>query len=396
MLNRGMLSAYGADIPMNTRLASLTSIAFLLVACGGRTAAFEDEDALPGTVDTGGTSTTDTGGSPDDDTSVIFDDTSTGEDVDPGVDVIDPEDVSSFDTSVPPFDSGTPTKDTGTPSKDSGTVVTDSSVVMDTTVVTDSGVVVKDTGIIVTDTGIITSDSSFDAGTLYATCAKISAATCTDAFKSCCLSKGFGYDSLGCDDVSRNWCDDAVDGVVAGKTTYNGAYADACAAAWKTMTTACTPHTFEWVKAQSACSQLFNGLIAPGGLCTRATECRALAGETAWCDDSSKRCRAYSVVGAGAACNYFGASIHWCDVGLTCDVIGGKCVKATPIGGSCFGPDDTACGIGNTCKSGKCAVGAAPGSSCVRDLECASWDCQLGKCTDIRVTVPNKALCGTI
>lgn len=375
---------------MNTRIPSVSLLAvgaLALVACGGRTAAFEDEDALPGTVDTGGTVATDTGGIIDDDGFVIGDDTSF-EDIGPGVDVIDPDDVFAEDTTVPPFDTGV--RDTGV--KDTGVITKDTGVIAK-----DTGVIVTDTGIIVSDTGVISSDTgTFDAGSIYTTCAKISAATCTSSFKACCESRGFVYDSLGCDDVSRNWCDDAVDGVVAGKTKYNEAFADACAAGWKTMTTTCTPHLFDWVKAESACSQLFNGTALPGSPCTRATECHANPGETAWCDESSKRCRAYSVVGAGASCNYFGASIRWCDLGLTCDVVGGKCVKATPVGGSCFGPDDTACGIGYSCKAGKCAAGSPPGASCVRDLECASWSCDIGKCTDIRVTIPNKATCGSI
>lgn len=368
-----------------TRLASVSLVALapvILAACGGRTAAFEEEDETGVVADTGG-SLADTGGGggdgffPDDTT--IFPD-------DEGVWVdADPDDAWWDDTTIPPFDSGTPSKDTGTPKPDTGTPIKDSGVIS-----TDTGVSSFDTGTPKPDTG------SFDAGTLYSTCAKISAATCTPAFKSCCEANGFTYDSLGCDDISRNWCDDAVDGVVAGKTKYNPAFADACADGWRAMTTTCKPHLFDWVKSETACSQLFNGTLSPGATCTRATECRALPGETAWCDETAKRCRAYSVVGVGASCNYFGATIRWCDRGLTCDTFGGKCITATPIGGTCFGADDTACGIGNACKSGKCAVGSAPGASCIRDLECASWDCQFGKCTDIRVTIPSKALCGGI
>jgi hypothetical protein len=372
------------------KIARLGSVSFViaLVGCMGRTASFEDERDDPGSetsvgADTGGTSGGDT--SFLDDTSFV-DDGSVWVDADPSEDVWwpdapDPDDAPWWE------DTGTPIKDSGTPIKDTGVVSSDTG-----TPIKDTGVVSSDTGI--KDTGI--KDTGVDAGTLYTTCAKIAVSTCNPSFEMCCKASGFTWDYIGCEDISRNWCDDAVDGVFAGRTSYNAAYADACAAGWKAMTSACTPHLFDWVKNQAACSQLFNGVVPPGGSCTRSTECRAGAGETAYCDETAKRCRAYSVSALGGSCNYFGATIKWCDKGLTCDTAVGKCVTATPVGGSCFGADDTACGIGYSCKFGKCAVGSPAGASCVRDLECASWECSFGKCTNINVPLASKALCGGI
>lgn len=339
------------------RLGLISVVALPLVACGGREIYDFPEDELS---DTG--VSTDTSVSADTD---LLEDTS----------IIPEEDAPWWDDS-PAVDSGVvPSKDTGvTPSKDTG--------------VTPS----KDTGTIGTDTSIPP-----DASTPIATaCSKIAKSTCTPAFEMCCKSHGFAYDSLACDDVSRQWCDDAADGVVAGKTTYNPAWADACAAGWANNTSACQPHIFEWVKNQAPCSQLFNGTVAVGGVCTRSSDCRAGLGEFAYCDETARRCRTIAIVGPGQTCNYFGAAIRWCDRTLTCDTSTARCVAATPIGGTCFGADDTSCGIGNSCRAGKCALGAAPGASCTRDLECASWECSFGKCTDIRYTVASKILCSGI
>lgn len=252
---------------------------------------------------------------------------------------------------------------------------------------TDTGTGLKDTGVITTDAG-----SSIDAA-----CDKIAAATCTSSFKSCCESRGFTWDSLGCSDVSHLWCDQGADGVAAGKTSFNPSFVDACAKGWASATSMCTPHLFDWVKAQAPCSAMFNGKVAPGGACMVSTDCFAGPGQTAFCEESSKRCRAVAVVGAGQACNYFGATIRWCDRGLTCSVSASgmsTCIKATPLGGACYGPDDTACGLGFVCSAGRCAAGAAAGATCARDMECASWSCELGKCGDLRVPLASKALCG--
>jgi len=347
-----------------THVGLISIAALSLAGCGGRGIYDFGEDPNAPGVDTG---LSVDGAIEDDDGVITPSDSSIIPDPDDGGPWWEDSGTPTFDSWVTPVDS-TPVFDSGTPIKDSGGVIVDSGI-KDTSVPPDGG------------------------GTIAATCSKIAKATCTTAFKTCCEAHGFPYDPLACDDVSRNWCDDASDGVTAGRTTYNPAWADACAAGWSANTTACQPHIFDWVKNQAPCSQLFNGTLPVGSVCTRASDCRAGTGEFAYCDETARRCRTVAIVGAGQTCNYFGAATRYCDRGLTCDSSTNRCISATPIGGVCFGADDTSCGIGNTCKAGKCAVGAPVGAACMRDLECGSWECSFGKCTDIRQLVANRWQC---
>ena len=340
-------------IPLALALLSVT-------ACGGRVADESFAEPEDGAIDSGGGATFDSGGGTTFDSGggTTFD-SGGGTTLDSG---------TKFDTGGGTVDSGTKF-DTGGGTVDSGTVV---------------------------DVG-----PPVDAGglTMAAACDKIAAATCTSSFQSCCVSSGFGWDALGCSDVSHLWCGTGADGVSAGKTTFDPSWAEACANGWAIATSLCQPHLFDWVKAQVPCSQMFNGKVAPGGVCSVSTDCKAGTGQTAWCDDASKRCRAISIASLGQPCSYFGATIRWCDKGLTCDTSASgvsTCVTATPVGGACFGPDDTACGIGFSCRGGKCATGSAPGATCTRDLECASWSCSGGRCTDLRQKIASKAFCGTL
>ncbi len=183
--------------------------------------------------------------------------------------------------------------------------------------------------------------------------------------------------------------------MTAGKTTYDGTYTDACAKAWAKNGSACGVPLVEWLKDYSACSHLFNGTTVAGGVCTRSTECKAGPGETSWCDEGSKRCRAYLVVGVGAPCNLAGSKVNLCDAGLTCDLTSftPTCKKAIPVGGACSGPDSLECGLGYTCTGGKCAVGKGKGAKCTRDLECASWGCNVGTCSDPNATLASPYVC---
>lgn len=339
-----------------------------LSACGGRVGEDVFDEVDGATTDDSGVTVTDSG-------TIIVTDSGTIIVTDTGTSLITDTGLVPVDTGVPP-----PPLDTG--------------VAIDTSVPppVDTGVV--DTGPVIVDVG-----PPVDAGglTIAAACDKIAAATCSSAFQSCCTSSGYKWDALGCSDVSHLWCKNGANGVATGKTTYDPSWAEACANGWAIATSLCQPHLFDWVKAQMPCSQMFNGSVAPGGVCNYASDCKAGAGQTAWCDDGSKRCRAISISSLGQPCNYFGATIRWCDKGLTCDTSSSgvsSCIKATPVGGSCFGPDDTACGIGFSCKGGKCAEGSPPGVSCTRDLECASWSCSAGKCTDLRQQIASKAFCG--
>lgn len=323
-------------------------------------------------------------------------------------------DAVLLDSGLPPDDSSMVIDDTGDiPPDDSSIVIEDTSIViddgpLDSSPVLDTGAIkdstAVDTGTIkdstTTDTATIDTsvpDSSTDSGPPITTvCDTFATATCTPAFQMCCSSKGLAWDSLGCSDVAKLFCDSSRDGVTAGKTVYNATYADACAAAWKAATSSCVLSLTDWIKNRVPCAQTFNGKTAAGGACARDSDCHADAGGVGICDNTSKVCRQYAVVPKGSACNYFGVSPKICDKGLYCDFTTGAvptCKNATPLGGSCFGIDDQSCGLGNTCKAGHCAVGAPASASCTRDMECASWSCSVGKCTDPNVTLASKALC---
>jgi hypothetical protein len=368
------------------RFAALSLVSFVALsaaACGGRVIEGPAPDELAADTATEGSETSvdadedvdlpdgdffDTSVLPPEDSSIVIDDTSI---------VVDDGPPDSIDV----FDTGT--------IKDSTTV--DTGPIKDTGTIKDSAAVDSST----LDTSV--PDTGMDSGPPITTvCDQFATATCTPAFQMCCTSKGLAWDELGCTDVAKLFCDSSRDGVTAGKTVYNPAYADACAAAWKSATTSCTLSLTDWIKNRVPCAQTFNGKSAPGGMCTRDSDCHADAGSVGICDNSSKVCRQYSVVAKGAACNYFGISPKLCDKGLYCDFTTGAvptCKNATPLGAACFGIDDQSCGLGNTCKAGKCAVGAPAGASCTRDLECASWSCSVGKCTDPNVTLASKALC---
>lgn len=353
MLSRAAMSAAA-------RLASVSVVVLLLAACGGRVAGF-DEPRGDDAASDGGDETSDAIAAdvaPD-----AFEDGSTEDGsgdafrVDDGVDTM--PDAWTDDSTFPdaPFPDAT------------------------------SDVVGVD---VVVDVGS-------DGGTpITAICAEMTSAICTPAYQMCCTAHGFSWDSLACSDVTGIWCDSSRDGVYAGKTVYDPSYADACIAAWASASSACTMSLTDWIKNQAPCSQMFNGKTAPGGACTRSSDCHADGGYTAWCDDSSKRCREYAIVAKGASCIDFGVAPRICDKGLVCDYSSGSgavCRDATPVGGSCFGLDDTSCGLGYTCSAGKCAAGLAAGASCSYDLQCASWSCSGGHCTDPNVVVANKSFC---
>jgi len=303
--------------------------------------------------------------------------------------------VVEFDTGVV-FD-GTSTFDTGVIDDviaiDSGTTF-DTGVVVDSGTIVDTGTVV-DTGLV--DTGVVV-DTGPDSGVIDKTCASMQDAQCTDATKKCCTSGGVTYDDLGCRDRAGLWCKTGFDAVIGGKAIYDPTQLAACNSAWTTLESTCSIPILTWVKTYAPCSRLFRGSTPAGGACSYAFECAPpTSGGFADCDASSKRCRTVEVITTvGASCNYFGAAAKYCDYGMTCDYVSGgapTCKKATPVGGSCFGTSDTSCGLGYVCKSGKCAVGAGNGASCIYDLECASWSCTLGKCTDPNFEMANKSFC---
>jgi hypothetical protein len=378
MLVRGPMARASSLRPSVVLLLATT-----FTACGGRVSPVDGLEDVE-----------DTGGGPFEDGAIGGRDVGVGFDSGDGFDssVIGRDAGSSTDTSVIGSDGG---------SSDGGVIGVDAGA-------RDSGVIGSDVSPIdtgrtdsaITDTGVVGTDAG-TIGPSVADCDRIAKASCTSAMKACCESRGFAYDAIGCQDVSNSWCDDGRDGVSAGTTTYDPTYLAACADAWTKLTTTCSVQLLDYVKTYVPCSQMLNGKTAPGGTCTRSTECHAPPGYAAFCDDSgtTRRCRAYAIVGAGAACNYYTATLRYCDHGLYCDYSSGGpvvCRAVTPIGGACFGIDDTSCGFGNTCKAGTCAAGTPLGGSCVRDLECASWSCTASKCTDPNAEIASALFCSGI
>ncbi len=231
---------------------------------------------------------------------------------------------------------------------------------------------------------------------LGSVCDVIADASCGAEQRSCCTSRGVSFDELGCRDVAHSWCDQRVDAVSVGKATFDGAWLDACAAALRSLEGSCAPKLLTYLDQFVPCSQLFNGTKLPGTACTYHSDCHAQPDMTAFCDASTSRCRAYQIVGASERCNYFGSTIRYCrGSSLYCDytVASPVCHAATALGGTCSGGLDASCGFGNTCKSGHCAVGAPSGTACAGDLECASWSCQTGKCSDPYVEFGTATYC---
>ena len=250
-------------------------------------------------------------------------------------------------------------------------------------------------------------DSSVDGGVDGATdtgpvivppsvCDKYAATICeAAATKACCDSQSVPYDKTGCTDSLTSYCRYQSDRVRTGKMTYDGSKLDECLAGWSKAMMACSLSWITFEKIYSPCSALFNGTTAAGSACKDDTDCKAPDGASASCDRTSKKCRVYDIVGKGAGCNYAGAVIHYCDLGLHCDVTSTTptCATDSAIGAACDGPDDASCGWGNVCKSNKCAVGLAPGATCTLNTECASWYCNAGKCSDSNTTLAVPFIC---
>lgn len=227
------------------------------------------------------------------------------------------------------------------------------------------------------------------------TCEALVKSLCGDDAKACCTKTGFPHDAEACTNAVSYWCNYKVEAAADGVVTYDDAQLAACAASYRSAMTSCTLHWLEWAKSSVPCAHLFNGKKAPGAACTSELDCNAAPGFSAYCDEGSKRCRAYGVVGAGSPCNFYGSTIRYCDFGLYCDLAAETpvCKPEKKLGAPCDGPDDFSCGYERTCKGGACAPGLPPGSPCTSDLECTTWSCQAGKCAANDTTLANEWVC---
>ena len=317
-------------------IAALTAIP--LVACGSAPDASNFDD--PGTTDS--STTTDGGGT----------DTASGSDTTSGGDT-----APGKDTGLPPGDTTPPPTDTTPPPIDSGAPLSLDNV-----------------------------------------CDRLADAICAPTTKTCCTSRGVAYSETGCRDNVKSYCGTLVDEVKAGDRTFDPTKFDGCAAAWKTLTTTCSVPVLTYTKVYAVCDQLLNGSMAPGDFtCSAASDCKSNDGALASCNDSSS-CDNFHVGGKDAPCNYDGPVYHLCDYGFYCSFStpGSKCQPAKGIGsGGCFGGSDPSCGWGNRCDSSNhCAPGLPMGSSCSGDLQCASWSCNSGRCTDPNVEMAIATTCG--
>ena len=277
-------------------------------------------------------------------------------------------DTAVTDSGTAPGDSGSPPVDTGKPPKDTGTPPDTTPPPPDV------------------PTGV----------TLDDVCTKLADAICTGATQTCCLSKGIDYNEAGCRSGVATFCGVLVAEAKASKRTFDPSKFDGCAAAWKSLSGSCSVNTIDYLKVYAPCDALLPGLVSPGGSCSADTDCSVSPGADAICRSTTTgTCENITIVGKGAPCNYDGSVRGFCDNGLYCPYTGGPatCKTAKPLGGSCSGADDVSCGFGNQCQLGHCAPGLPKGSSCSGPLECASWNCAGGRCTDPDVTIASSATC---
>ncbi len=241
--------------------------------------------------------------------------------------------------------------------------------------------------------------------TLDSVCGRLADTICAAPLTSCCTKRGMKFDVATCRDNVLTSCGDAVDEVKAGDRTFDPSQFDACAAAWTKLTTTCSVGILDYIRTYTPCELLLNPKSPPGTPCTADSECHASAGAYANCNKSSGDCETISFVGKGAPCSYSGPDERLCNDGLFCPFATGGgggttvCDNAHPIGGGCGGgpfgsTNDPSCGFGNRCNAGKCAPGLPLDAACTSELQCASWNCVSGRCTDPFVQMANTGTCG--
>jgi hypothetical protein len=243
------------------------------------------------------------------------------------------------------------------------------------------------------DTGI-DAPPDVDGGLSNAICTGFETSACNGGTQACCAKAGLSYSTLGCDDAIKSWCGNQVNAVNGGTATYDGSQLALCQSRWQQFSNLCSVSLITYLKGYVPCSQLFNGMTAPGGTCSLDSDCYAPPNTVSGCDTGTGVCRAYGVVGFGQKCSFTGAHINYCDTGLYCDTTTYVCRTQKPNGAACVNAYDLSCGMGSICKSGRCAPGAPAGTSCTNDLQCASWSCQGNVCTDPNVAISSWGVCG--
>lgn len=229
-------------------------------------------------------------------------------------------------------------------------------------------------------------------------CSDLADAICTKDTAACCSTHGSTYVDSKCRDAEISYCNYELDWVASGRLTYDGSQLLACESAWRKAFALCGVFFIDWLKLYEPCTRVFNGTLAPGDTCTYDIECNSPPKGEGYCDPSTKKCKQYDVVGKGAGCNFTGKVIHYCDSGLYCDTTSTTptCLPEKALGAACDGVDDLSCGYTHACVSGTCQKGLPVGAACdsASAIQCASWQCTSGKCTDPNVRLADPSVCG--
>lgn len=258
-----------------------------------------------------------------------------------------------------------------------------------------------DTGTPVVDTGSAETSVADAAGdtsvmpTESVTCKRLVAAMCSKATENCCTELGITFLAGACAEAVMAYCTTRIDAVTLGRATYDESQLEACAASYESPKIGCSAEFIPMLRHSVACAHLFNGNKEPGAVCANSVECHAPEGAIAYCDENAKRCRASFVVPEGAACNFTGSNLRYCDDGLYCDLTGASaaCKKELAAGADCVAANYIACGYSSTCVDSKCGPGLAAGATCTEARECSSWTCREGKCTSTLYPRVDKGLC---
>lgn len=240
-----------------------------------------------------------------------------------------------------------------------------------------------------------TDDARDAAPTPEDACRTLTVAICEEA-RDCCVTETKAFSRETCQKNVSAWCNRQTSAVADGRRVFDGAALDTCVGVWRSHLRTCAVTYRSYYKTYPACLALFRGLVAPGGSCADPHDCAAPGGSFSTCSAASK-CTVIRTVGNGEWCGWTGATASSCDEGLFCDSADGKsgiCRPARAPGSSCAGVDDASCGYLYTCRDAKCVAGAAKGAMCTRPLECASWSCVEGTCTDPYLRMAGPWLCG--
>lgn len=227
------------------------------------------------------------------------------------------------------------------------------------------------------------------------TCKALADAMCGPATEACCKTLSIPYAGGGCREAAMAYCNARIDAVTLGRATYDDSKLEECAKSWSSSIATCQMEFVPYLRASQPCAQLFNGTKAPGSTCTSAAECNAPTGSVAYCDATTKRCRASSLSPEGGPCNFTGSTLRYCEDGFYCDLTGATsaCKKELAPGAECTSTNYIACGYSHTCVDGKCGDGLPAGAACAADHECSSWACRTGVCNPVLYPQVDKGLC---